>query len=202
LGQWSEAQDTTEDVMGLTVKRVVTANDETGKSYFLFNGPADTVVVQPGRQLTFHELWETDGPLASNEGTEDAAKRKITHHPPHGGTRFRIVELLPDSRARSDDDGSIAADFASIDAADIQVEGAADPTMHRNETVDYNIILSGELVAVTDRDETVLRAGDVLIQRGTAHTWHNRSDAPCVFASVMVSAAPHSHFVPRSGASA
>ena len=66
--------------------------------------------------------------------------------------------------------------------------------MHRNETVDYNIVLSGEVVAVTECDETLLRAGDVMIQRGTAHTWHNRSGRPCVFASVMVSARPLAAF--------
>ncbi len=177
--------------MALTVKRVVTANDATGKSYFLFNGPAPTVVEQPGRQLTFHELWETDGPLASNEGVEDAGARPVSHHPPLGGTRFRIVELMPDVVQDAD---AVDQDFELIAAPDIQVEGAEDPTMHRNETVDYNIILSGEVVAVTDQDETLLRAGDVLIQRGTAHTWHNRSEHPCIFASVMVSAAPHPLF--------
>lgn len=182
--------------MTLGFKRVVTANDEDGKSYFLFNGPTETVVVQPGRQLTFYELWETDGPQASNEGTEDAALRPVSHHPPVGGTRFRIVELLPDA---VQDVEAVSDDFSLIAAPDIQVEGAEDPTMHRNETVDYNIILSGEVVAVTDRDETVLRAGDVLVQRGTAHTWHNRSSAPCVFASVMVSAEPHPLFSARQG---
>lgn len=177
--------------MALTVRRVVTMNDENGKSGFLFNGAADTIVEQPGRELVFHELWETDGPLASNEGDEDAAKRPISHHPPKGGTRFRIVELMPMSQKEAE---AVDDDFKLIAAPDIQVEGAKDPTMHRNETVDYNIILSGEVVAVTDLEETLLRAGDVLIQRGTAHTWHNRSNAPCVFASVMVSAAPHPLF--------
>jgi hypothetical protein len=182
--------------MAHSVKRVVTANDKNGKSYFLFNGIADTVIEQPGRQLTFHELWESDGPLASNESTEDAAKRPISHHPPVGGTRFRIVELMPESES---DAHSVADDFSRISAPDIQVEGSDDPTMHRNETVDYNIIISGEVVAVTDMDETVLRAGDVLIQRGTAHTWHNRSDATCIFASVMVSAEPHPLFSCQTG---
>lgn len=180
--------------MDFSVKRVVTANDDDGKSYFLHNGPASVVVVQPGRQLTFHELWETDGPLASNEGTEDTANRPISHHPPLGGSRFRIVELMPDAVESAN---AVADDFSRIAAPDIQVENAEDPTMHRNETVDYNIIISGEVIAVTDKDETLLRAGDVLIQRGTAHTWHNRSDAPCVFASVMISAAPHSLFNPH-----
>ena len=173
--------------MPFEVRRVVTANDGKGRSYFLFDGPAQTVVGQVGRGLTFHELWETDGPVASNEGTEDAGARPVRHHPPVGGTRFRIVELLPQEEQSSE---AVGRDFESIDASGIQVEGSEDPTMHRNESVDYNIILSGEVVAVTDGDETLLRAGDVLIQRGTAHTWHNRGTHPCVFASVMVSAAP------------
>ncbi len=177
--------------MAISFKRVVTANNAAGRSYILHDAPPETVVVQPGRALTFFELWETDGPVASNEGTEDAGARPIAHHPPHGGTRFRIVELMPEDQEVAD---AVADDFADIAAADIQIEGADDPTMHRNETVDYNIILSGEVVAVTDEAETLLKAGDVIIQRGTAHTWHNRSDKPCVFASVMVSAAPLAAF--------
>lgn len=173
--------------MSVKFKRVVTANTEEGRSYILHDAPPETVVIQPGRALTFYELWETDGPLASNAGTEDAGARPVRHHPPHGGTRFRVVELMPDEQREAD---AIGSDFDQIDAPDIQVEESSDPTMHRNETVDYNVILSGEVVAVTDDDETLLRAGDVLIQRGTAHTWNNRSDRPCVFASVMVSADP------------
>lgn len=178
--------------MTLEFKRAVTANTDGGRSYFLHDGPPNQIAEQPGRALTFYELWETDGPLASNAGTEDAGARPIHHHPPHGGTRFRIVELLPEGQQETD---AVDQDFDAIDAPDIQIEGADDPTMHRNETVDYNIIISGEVVAVTDEGETLLKAGDVLIQRGTAHTWHNRSDAPCVFASVMVSASPLPQFI-------
>ena len=60
--------------------------------------------------------------------------------------------------------------------------------MHRNDTVDYNIVLSGEIHACTDAGEVLLRSGDVLIQRGTNHTWRNRGTETCVFAAVMVSA--------------
>jgi mannose-6-phosphate isomerase-like protein (cupin superfamily) len=184
--------------MPLEFKRVVTANTDDGRSYLLHDGPPEQIVEQPGRALTFFELWETDGPLASNVGTEDAGSRPVRHHPPQGGTRFRIVELLPDHQQQAE---AVDTDFDNIDAPDIQVEGAKDPTMHRNETTDYNIILSGEVVAVTDEAETLLKAGDVLIQRGTAHTWHNRSNAPCVFASVMVSAAPLAQFSNNEDAS-
>lgn len=173
--------------MTLDFKRVVTATTDGGRSYIMQDGPPETTMVQPGRALTFYELWETEGPLASNLGTADAVAGPIRHHPPLGGTRFRIVELLPDTDRSVEE---VGGDFQRLQADGIQVDGAADPTMHRNETVDYNIVLSGEVVAVTEEGETLLRAGDVLIQRGTAHTWRNRSERPCVFASVMVSAAP------------
>lgn len=181
--------------MSLGFKRVVTANAPSGRSYILHDGPPGTVDVQPGRGLTFYELWETDGPLASNEGTEDAGARPVRHHPPMGGTKFRVVELMPDQQREA---GAVEDDFARLKASDIQIEDDADPTMHRNETVDYNIILSGEVVAVTQDGETLLAAGDVLIQRGTAHTWHNRSNAPCVFASIMVSAEPLAMFADQT----
>ena len=100
--------------MPFEVRRVVTANDGKGRSYFLFDGPAQTVVGQVGRGLTFHELWETDGPVASNEGNEDAGARPVRHHPPVGGTRFRIVELLPQEEQSSE---AVGRDFESIDAS-------------------------------------------------------------------------------------
>jgi len=177
--------------MSLTVRRVVTANDADGRSFLLFDGPAGALLEQPGRGLVFHELWETDGPLADLESDEDAGARPVRHHPPEGGTRFRIVEFMPDEMQEA---GAEDADYAAIDAEDIRLEAGADPSIHRNRTVDYNIILSGEIHAVTEAGEVLLRAGDVLIQRGTAHTWHNRSGAPCVFASIMVSARAHPAF--------
>jgi mannose-6-phosphate isomerase-like protein (cupin superfamily) len=173
--------------MSRPVRRVVTATDDKGRSYFLIDGAAGNVLGQPGRGLVFHELWVTGGPLASNEGTADAAAGPVEHHPPHGGSRVRIVEFMPDEKQ---DAARAAADYAAIGASERLVGDAADPSMHRNDTVDYNIIISGEIYAKTDRGEVLLRPGDVLIQRGTNHTWHNRSSEPCVFASVMVSAAP------------
>ena len=170
-----------------TPRRVITATDEDGRSYFMFDGPAGAVLEQPGRGLVFHELWVTDGPLASNEGAEDAGARSVEHHPPAGGSRFRIVEFMPDEHHRPDE---MAQDFEAISASDIVTGDEDDPGMHRNDTVDYNIILSGEIYSKTNAGEILLRQGDVLIQRGTSHTWHNRSGKPCVFASIMVSAHP------------
>ncbi|HEX4297043.1 MAG TPA: cupin domain-containing protein [Devosia sp.] len=172
--------------MGFSPRRIVTATDPDGRSYFMIDGPAGNVLEQPGRGLTFHEMWITDGPLASNAGTADAAAVPVEHHPPHGGSRIRIVEFLPDTQRES---GQAAADFAAVGASE-RVVGDVDDGMHRNDTVDYNIILRGEIHACTDAGELLLRAGDVLIQRGTKHTWRNRSDSPCIFASIMISAEP------------
>lgn len=177
--------------MTTKIRRVVTTTNTDGKSEFLFDADSTSILEQPGRGLTFFELWETDGPEADLTSSEDAAERPIRHHPPKGGSRFRIVEFQPDEIQQPE----IAdKDFAALDASQIVVDDAEDASMHRNETVDYNIILQGEIYAVTDAGETLLKQGDVLVQRGTAHTWHNRSGKPCLFASVMVSASPHPLF--------
>ena len=181
--------------MGTSVRRVVTATNEHGKSYFMIDGVAGNILEQPGRGLVFHELWVTDGPFANNEGNEDAGNRPVEHHPPEGGTRLRIVEFLPDEQQLAE---RAYEDFERISAAGIVTGDEDDPSMHRNESVDYNIILSGEIYAKTESGEVLLKPGDVLVQRGTAHTWHNRSDSACVFASIMVSAAPLARFAHKS----
>lgn len=168
--------------MPVTVHRVVAAEGADGRSAFVSEGPAPHVVAQPGRGLVFHELWATDG-VGRERADEDAGARRPAHHPPPGGTLLRIVEFLPDEQR----DGAVTADLEAIGAEQIAVANA-DPTFHRNETVDYNVVISGEIYAVTETEEVLLRPGDVLIQRGTSHTWSNRSGRPCVYASVMVSA--------------
>lgn len=167
------------------VRRVVTGVTASGRSYVAMDGPAPQVVEQPGRGLTFHELWATDGP-GTDDGSGDPGARPPRHHPAPGGTCLRIVEFRPD---RDRDAAAVQADLEKIGAADIAVDNA-DPTFHRNDTVDYNLILSGQIVALTESGEVELGPGDVLIQRGTAHTWSNRWSEPCVYASVMVSARP------------
>lgn len=173
--------------MTFSARRVVTATDANGASYFLIDGPAGKVLDQPGRGLCFHELWVTDGPLASNSGVADAAAVPVMHHPPHGGSRVRIVEFRPDEQQILE---QARDDFVAIGAEGHLVGDGTDPGMHQNDTVDYNIIISGEIYAKTDAGEVLLGPGDVLIQRGTNHAWHNRGKVPCIFASVMISAQP------------
>ena len=136
--------------------------------------------------LYLTDLWETNGPRANNRGTNDAVSRPVRLEPPDGGTILRIVEFPPDKTWRGKRDVSQA--FSSIGAGHAQLAGHDDPMMHITGTVDYIIVLEGEIYAVMDQSETLLKRGDVLVQRGTNHSWSNRSDQPCVIAAVLVSA--------------
>jgi len=171
------------------VRRVITATDGHGKSYFVSDGIAGNFKEMPGMDgLFLTDLWETSGPRASNRGTQDAAARPVHLEPPDSGTILRIVEFPPDKNWRGKRDVSEA--FSAIGAGHAPVEGHADPMMHITGTVDYIIVLKGEIFAVMDKGETLLKAGDILVQRGTNHSWHNRSDEPCIIAAVLVSADP------------
>jgi mannose-6-phosphate isomerase-like protein (cupin superfamily) len=173
-----------------TVRRVVTGHTPDGKSTFVMDGPAPNVMEMksmPGLALT--DLWETVGSPARNEGAADAAGRPVRLEPPRGGTIVRIVEFPPDSAWRNRADAREA--FDSIQAGHAPDKSSSDPMMHKTNTVDYIIVLRGEIHAIMDHGETLLRTGDVLIQRGTNHSWSVRGTEPCVIAAILVSAHPH-----------
>ena len=134
-------------------------------------------------------LWVTDGSPADNAGRADAARRPVVLEPPAGGTIFRIIEFPPEQELGQHFDHK--AVFEAMGAS-----GALDPDaprhrgMHKTLTVDYVIVLSGEIYAVMDQGETLLRAGDTLVQRGTNHAWSNRSETPCLVACILISASP------------
>jgi mannose-6-phosphate isomerase-like protein (cupin superfamily) len=171
------------------VRRVLTGHDAAGRSTFIADGPAPNVKEMPhfpGLALT--DLWETSGAPASNAGDGDAASRPVRLEPPKSGTILRIVEFPPDSTRPRGADGS--AGFKAIGASHAQDKASADPMMHKTSTVDYIIVLKGEIYAVMETGEKLLRAGDILVQRGTNHSWSVRGSEPCIVAAVLVSAKP------------
>lgn len=171
------------------VRRVVTGHDAKGRSFLLSDGLAPNVkemASMPGLALT--DLWETDGAPARNEGAADNADRPVRLEPPKNGTILRIVEFPPDAQWRNRADAREA--FGSIGAGHAPDRHSADPMMHKTTTVDYIIVLKGEIHAIMDQGETLLRAGDVLVQRGTNHSWSVRGSEPCIVAAVLVNAAP------------
>jgi len=171
------------------VRRVLTVHDSEGASTFIADGLAPNVkemASMPGLALT--DLWETAGAPADNDGHADAAARPVHLEPPRNGTILRIVEFPPDSQWRGQANGAEA--FKSIGAGHAQDRHSADPMMHRTSTVDYIIVLKGEIHAIMEKGETLLKAGDILVQRGTNHSWSVRGSEPCVVAAVLVDAKP------------
>jgi hypothetical protein len=169
------------------VRRVLTGHDAQGRSTFIADGPAPNVKEMPSFPgLALTDLWETKGAPASNAGDADAADRPIRLEPPKNGTILRIVEFPPDSSRPKGNDGS--AGFQAIGASHAQDRHSSDPMMHKTATVDYIIVLKGEIYAIMDTGEKLLRAGDVLVQRGTNHSWSVRGTEPCIVAAVLVSA--------------
>jgi len=171
------------------VRRVVTGHDADGKSIFIADGEAPNMKeMGSGSGLAITELWETNRTPASNEGSADAGNRKPRLEPPKNGTVFRIVEFPPDTQWQSRADARKWAE--AIDASHAPDRTSSDPMMHKTSTVDCIIVLKGEIYAILDKGEKLLRAGDVFVQRGTNHSWSVRSSEPCIIGVVLVDAKP------------
>ena len=171
------------------VRRVLTGHDPDGKSTIIADGLAPNMKEMPSFPgLALTDLWETTAAPARNDGHGDAAARPIHLEPPQNGTIFRIVEFPPDSTRPRSSDGREG--FKAIGAAHAQDKHSSDPMMHKTGTIDYIVVLKGEIYAVLDKGETLLRPGDVFIQRGTNHSWSVRGSEPCIIAVVLVNAKP------------
>ncbi len=176
--------------MGQKTRRVVTGHNSKGKSVIMMNDDAPDVRVfkhYGGTAVT--DLWMTTSVPADNLRIEDVGTRNFAIEPPPGGTIFRIIEYPPDHVRFADIDREAA--FREMGASHAMVkEGARHPGMHKTSTVDYVVVLSGEIYAVMDEGEVLLKVGDCLIQRGTSHAWSNRTNEPCRIAVVLVDANP------------
>jgi hypothetical protein len=173
------------------VRRVVTGHNAAGKSIFITDGPAPAVNDRGTAATSVTELWETAATPADNRGSADPTGREFRLLPPANGSKFRIIEYPPDKLR--------VAALRAPDAAQHGAHGEAyvrdlgnvrHPGFHTTNTIDYAIVLSGEIYALMDEGEVLLKTGDVLIQRGTSHAWSNRTDAPAYVAFVLIDAAP------------
>jgi hypothetical protein len=170
------------------IRRVVTGHDAQGRSIILSDGPAGSVKEMaptfPGLALT--DFWETTASPASNAGSADAANRPVHLEPGRNGTIFRMVEFPPDSGRPKDADSRKG--FQAIGAGHAQDTRHSDPMMHKTATVDYAVVVKGEIYAVMEKGDTLLR--DVLVQRGTNHSWSVRGKEPALVAFILVGAEP------------
>jgi mannose-6-phosphate isomerase-like protein (cupin superfamily) len=132
-------------------------------------------------------IWHTATMPARFSGHEDWSLGNFPVEPPPGGTIFRVVEFPPESaRAAAGDNRQILAELGLAAHAG----GEAHRSMHRTRTLDYCVVIRGEIDMILEDGEVHLAAGDVLVQQGTLHAFINRSDAPCLIAAVLVDARP------------
>jgi mannose-6-phosphate isomerase-like protein (cupin superfamily) len=172
-------------------RRVVTGHNAQGRSIFVMDGPAPVVRSRGTGATAVTEFWVTHGTPASNAGNADPTPGEPQRvPPPKHGSKFRVVEYPPDSQR-------VAALRAPDSTHDAKSEGYArdlkntrHPGFHKTDSIDYAIVLSGEIHALMDDGEVLLKTGDVLIQRGTSHAWSNRTEEPCCIAFVLIDAEP------------
>jgi mannose-6-phosphate isomerase-like protein (cupin superfamily) len=172
------------------IRRIVTGHDGAGKAVISSQGPLPTVAevaAIPG--TVFHEVWSTTGAPTLVDSGADPTLGPLMLPPPKAGTRIRFVDIPPDTpELLAHGAGRMKDAFAQIgdESASTVRAHSPHPLMHRTETVDYGIVIEGELTLVLDDSEVALKPGDVVVQRGTNHAWANRSDHPCRMLFILV----------------
>lgn len=170
------------------IRRIVTGDDADGRSFVEFDGPSPqvrTVAERPGYRVT--DLWCTSAsPPAIDEPDVIAGRKGLA--PPERGTLLRVVDYPSEAADAAERRRQQSATFGQLFQGTDHRPDSKHPGMHRTTTIDYALVLEGEIVAILDKTETVMRAGDVMIQRGTAHAWANRSGKPARIAFMLVDA--------------
>lgn len=146
--------------MTLNIRRVVTGHDEQGRAKVIIDEQVRNVFSQRPG-AHYSVIWSSDELPVDNDGNEDPTGKKIGTTIP-GGSVFRIVSFGP----------------------------GVSPRNHRTDSIDYAVVMSGEIDMELDIGSVHLKAGDVLVQRGTIHNWVNKSKEPCIIAFTLVAAKP------------
>ena len=171
------------------VRRIVTGHDAQGRAIIQEEGPVPRVQRIGGETgPLFHEVWNTTAtpaPIDAASGEPEEAGIRLA--PPANGTRIRVLDIPPEGdQLEGISEAERRAHFAEVGAADAVADSNRHAYMHRTETIDYGIVLDGEITLVMDEGETLCRAGDIIVQRGTNHGWANRSNANCRIAFVLI----------------
>lgn len=172
------------------IHRVVTGHDAEGKAILASNGPLSTVQeIQAIPGTVFHEVWATSGSPAPVDNGADPTVGPLMLPPPKQGTRMRFVDIPPDTAEfLAQGAARMGQAFSQIGdrAASTVKADSPHPLMHRTESVDYGVVIEGEMTLVLDGSEVLLKPGSVVVQRGTNHAWANRSGKPCRMLFVLV----------------
>ena len=168
------------------MRRIITGHNKHGKSIITMDGPPARSIGEDVGGL--FELWNTDGNDVNSSDDIDRADEDIILSPPDGGTKFRYFQINPLPEGVSEEImQEIAADaFEKIGAAHHRIDTSKHPAMHKTDTVDYIILLKGDVTLILDEEEIDLKPFDVVVQRGTNHAWVNNGNDPALLIAVLV----------------
>jgi mannose-6-phosphate isomerase-like protein (cupin superfamily) len=165
------------------VRRVVTALDASGKAVVLIDERTRLTAPRPPNYAA--NIWVTDKSPPDFSSKDDRGKTKIGLVPPKSGTVFRIVDFAPDSQGEHPTDMNYMMKIVGAEAPKRGLP-PRHPMMHRTRSLDYALIMSGEIDMLLDEGEVHLKAGDVIVQQATNHAWVNRSGKPCRVAFILM----------------
>jgi mannose-6-phosphate isomerase-like protein (cupin superfamily) len=165
----------------MNVRRIVTGHDARGKAVFASDAAVEPIEFGAGG--AYHVLWGADAPARfPDDGSPPAWSAPF---PPVGGHRFLLL-TLPTGSTRDSEDEELAS-FLAVSLGDVMERD--EPGMHRTATIDFEVVLSGKIgLELDDGAEVVLGPGDVVVQNGTRHRWHNRGSGPATMAVVVIGA--------------
>ncbi len=172
--------------MARPVRRIVTGHHADGRSTVLLDAPAPNVKQRAaGNASTL--LWVTEESPASVSQGGDRAAREVAVPPPARGSIFRIAEFPPGVGGEVRDNETVLRDFG-IGPQVARGHPPRHPAMHRTRSLDYVVVLEGEITLLLDDGEVRLQAGDVVVQQGTNHAWINHGAATCRLGMVFIDA--------------
>ena len=168
------------------MRRIVTGHNEKGKSIITLDGPPARSIGEDVGGL--FELWNTDGEEVISTDNLDRADQEIILSPPSGGTKFRYFQINPIPEGIPEDvmQDMAAEAFEKIGAAHHRLDTSKHPAMHKTDTIDYIILLKGDVTLILDEEEIDLEPFDVVVQRGTNHAWVNNGTEPALLIAVLV----------------
>jgi hypothetical protein len=165
------------------VRRIVTIDDDNGQSVAIADGPSPDVRTDPARPgFSSARIWVTDAAPPRIGALHDPVTGPHAIEPPRNGSVCRVVTFPPDDTFRGKVGANeVEAFFRAMGSpgASTYSPQAPHPYMQQTPTLDFCLVLEGEITLVLDTAEVHLKAGDTVIQRGTNHAWSNRSSRPC-----------------------
>jgi mannose-6-phosphate isomerase-like protein (cupin superfamily) len=173
--------------MARQTRRVICGHDASGKAVVVADGSAPNTKVRSTTGLTSTLLWVTEETPADISSSADPTLSDRGVPPPPGGSILRIVDFPPEPKGGPAIDNEAVKREMGI-VADAGGKPVRHHGMHRTRSIDYALVLEGEIDMLLDDSEVHLKAGDVLVQLGTNHAWVNNSDKPCRIAFVLIDA--------------